>query len=83
MSIRKKLTRKASANLDRLNTEVFVPLKDFSNFWRSLHLSLINCKTELDLSWSKNCVISEMSRTPEVAANLSNPVRAQLVQNFR
>ena len=49
---------------------VVVPLKYLSNFWRSLNLLLINCETELDLKWTKNCIISEISRTPAV---LSNP----------
>ena len=34
-----------------------------SNFWTSLDLLLINCEKELDLTWSKYCVISEVSRT--------------------
>ena len=34
-----------------------------SNFWRSLDLPLINCEIELDLSWSKECIISEISIT--------------------
>ena len=34
-----------------------------SNYWRFLHLHLINCEIELDLSWSKNCIISEISIT--------------------
>ena len=25
-----------------------------SNFWRSLDLALINCETEIDLTWSRN-----------------------------
>ena len=50
----------------RLDTELFVPLKHLSNFWRSLDLPLINCETELDLSLPRNSVISEISRTPEV-----------------
>ena len=29
-------------------------------------MSLINCEIELDLSWLKDCVISEISRTGEV-----------------
>ena len=53
-----------------------ISLKHLSNFRRSLDLSLINCKIELDLSWSKNCIISEISRTPYVAANsATNPPR--------
>ena len=46
-----KMTRKESAILDRLNTKVVVILNYLSNSWRSLHLSLINCEIELDLSW--------------------------------
>ena len=42
-----------------LNTEVVVPLKYLSNFWRSLDLSLINCEIELGLKWAKNCVLIE------------------------
>ena len=54
----------------RLNAEVAFPLKYLSNFWRSLDWSLIACEIELDLTWSKYCVISEISRKPgEEAAN--------------
>ena len=52
-----------------VNTEVVVPLKYFSSFWRSLDLPLINCEIELDLPWSKECVISEISITLRVAGN--------------
>ena len=37
-----------------------------SNFSRSLDLPLINYETELDLPWSKNCIISEILRIPVV-----------------
>ena len=52
-------------NSSRLNAEVLL-LKYLSNFWKSLDLSLSNCEKELKLTWSKYCVISETSRTPEV-----------------
>ena len=32
-------------------------------------MPLINCEIELDLSWSRYCFISEISRTPTVPAN--------------
>ena len=35
-----------------------VPLKYFSNFWRTLETSLINCKVNLILTWSSTCVIT-------------------------
>ena len=58
-----------------LDTEVAAPLKYLSNLCRSLDLSLINCEMELDLSWPKDFIISEISRTAAVAANRSNPAR--------
>ena len=38
--------------------KIAVPLKDFSNFWRSLEMPLINCKIELSLKWIENCVLT-------------------------
>ena len=58
-----------SVDNNKLSTEVIVLLKYWSNFWRSLDLSLINCEIELDFSWSGNCIISEISRTAVVATN--------------
>ena len=41
-----------------INVEIMVPLKYLSNFWRTLEMPLINCKVELILTWSENCVIN-------------------------
>ena len=35
-----------------------VPLKYLSNFWRSLEMSLINCKVHLELNWIEDCILS-------------------------
>ena len=59
----------APADNNTLETEVVVPLKHLSNIWKSLHLPLIKCEIELDLLWSRKCIISEIGRTPEVPAN--------------
>ena len=40
-----------TANLTKKN-EVVIPLKHFSNFWRTLDMPLINCETNLILTWS-------------------------------
>ena len=40
-----------------------------SNFWRSIDLPLINCEIELDLIWTRSCIISEISRTSIVIGN--------------
>ena len=38
-----------------------MPLKYLSNFWRSLEVSLINCKVELSLTWNQNCILSSVA----------------------
>ena len=48
--------------------EVVIPLKYLSNFWKSLNIPLINCEVELILTWSKNCVLVDMT-----ANLLANP----------
>ena len=42
-------------------TNAKIPLKHLSNFWRSLNIPLINCELELILTWSKNCVLADMT----------------------
>ena len=46
------------AGVRRLNVKIVVPLKYLSNFFRSLEMSLINCKIKLNLTWKKECVLS-------------------------
>ena len=45
-----KLIESTPNNNSSLNAEVVVPLKDFSNVWRSLDLPLMSCEIELDLA---------------------------------
>ena len=52
--IKQKITHQAGGNRTK---KLMVPLKYLSNFWRNLEIHLINCETNLDLNWSKNCVI--------------------------
>ena len=40
-----------------LNVEVLISLKYFITFWRFLDLLLVNCEVELNLSWTKDCVL--------------------------
>ena len=53
-------------------TEVVIPLKHLSNFWRTLNIPLINCEIELILTWSENCVLADMTRrnAPEIILQL-------------
>ena len=41
------------------NTKIVAPLKNLSNFWRSLELSLLNYKTHLELNWIEDCILSK------------------------
>ena len=52
-------------------TEIVIPLKRLSNFWKSLNMPLINCEIELILTWSKNCFLADM--TVRAAENDNNP----------
>ena len=58
-----------AAGVRRLNVNVVVPLKYLSNFFRSLEMSLINCKIKLNLTWKKECVLSTLD---DDAANPEN-----------
>ena len=44
-----------------IENEADIPLKYLSNFWRSSNIPLINCEVELILTWSKNCVLADMT----------------------
>ena len=48
--------------------KIAVPLKQLSNIWKSLGMPLINCKIDLELNWSKDCVMSTIAdRTFKIA----------------
>ena len=40
------------------NIKLVIPLKYFSNFFRSLEMPLLNCTVDLTLLWSKYCLVS-------------------------
>ena len=53
-----KITGKTPGNGNRKDVEKIVPLKYLSNFWRTLEMPLINFEVNLELTWSKDCVIT-------------------------
>ena len=59
-----KIITGTPANTNRLDTEVAVPLKYLSNFWRSLVLPLFKCGIGLICHGQEICVISEMLVNP-------------------
>ena len=51
--------------MEQKGVKIALPFKYLSNLWRSLEMSLINCKVNLSLKWIENCVLS----TAEFGAN--------------
>ena len=47
------------------NRKIAVPLKYLSNFFRSLEMPLINCKIQLELTWAKHSIISDVAGDAE------------------
>ena len=61
-----------------------VPLKYWSNFWRTLEMPLINCEVNLILTWSSTCVITNSKGAGTFAitdTKLSVPVVTLLTQD--
>ena len=54
----------------KTNLKIVVPLKHLSNFWRTLDMLLINCEVSLTLTWSENCVLTDVTTH---AARNANP----------
>ena len=52
---------------DRKDVEIMVQLKYFSNFSRTLEMSLINCETKRILTWSEKCVLSNDTKATTFA----------------
>ena len=70
------------SSVEEDDVEIVVLLKYLSNFWRTLHIPLINCEISLNLTWSKNCVItSKATREADpdadpAVAGINNPTNA-------
>ena len=54
-----KITGKPPADGNTKDIKIAVPSKYLSNFWRTLAMTLINCETSLNLTWSSTCVITD------------------------
>ena len=57
------------------NLEIVVQLKYLSNFRRSLDMPLVNCEISLTLTWSQNCVLTDIKTQTTRAAHRDNPAR--------
>ena len=74
------------------SAEIMEPLKDLSNFWRTLETSLINCEFNYIRTWSANCVIlstavanqvTTFSLTDIPVVTLSTQDNAKLLQQLQ
>ena len=55
-----KITRKTPNDGNTKDVEIIVPLKYLCNFWRTLEMPLINCEVNLILTWSRDCIITNL-----------------------
>ena len=55
-----------------------MPLKYLSNFWRTLNIPLINCKTNLILTWSEDYVLTSKATRDAVPTHGGNPTVARV-----
>ena len=60
------------------NLEIVVPLKYLSYFLRTLDMPLINCEVSLTLTWSENCVLTNITTQTAAAAQGDNPARERI-----
>ena len=68
-----EITGKTPAAANTKDVEIVVPSKYLSNFWRTLKMLLINCESNLILTWSKDCIISSV--TGEAKFKITNTKR--------
>ena len=88
-----KITGKTPADGITKDVEIFVPLKNLSNFERTLEMPLINCEVNLILTWSIDCVISSATGETKFAitdtklyvpvVTLSTQDNAKLLQQLK
>ena len=60
------------------NLEIVVPLKYLSNFWRTLDMPLINREVSLTLTWSENCVLTDIKTQLAAAAQGDSLARERI-----
>ena len=61
------------------NLKIVIPLKYLNNFWESLDIPLINCEISLILTWTENCVLTDITtqKTRSVNPNADPPVESR------
>ena len=67
------ITGRTAVNRGTKKVEFAIPLNHPSNFWGTLDIPLINCEVSLTLTWSKNCVLTDMITHAAVPAQGNVP----------
>ena len=64
---------------------ILVPLKQFSNIWRTLEMLLIDFQISVNLTWFENCVISLKLYVPVVTLSTEDHIKLfkQLESGFK
>ena len=88
-----KITGKTRADRNTKNFEMIVPLKHLSNFWRTLEMPLVNYEVNLILTFSRDCVITNLTGAGKFAitetklylsvVTLSTQDNAKLLQHLK
>ena len=71
MKFKQKVTGETGAHGTN-DVEIMVPLKYWSNIWRTLEVPLINCEINLILTWSANCVVSNAAANQATTFAITN-----------
>ena len=71
-------TGKLEGNKTKKEVEIVVPLKNLSNFWKTLDVPLINYKINLILTLSENCVLASKATRDAVHVQWGNPAVAAI-----
>ena len=59
----------------KISIEIVVPLNYLRNFWRTIDIPLVNCEAFLTLTWSENCVLTNITTQTARALQGDNPAR--------
>ena len=70
-----EIVQNPSSDFVERSCAVVIASKYLSNFLSTLDMPLINCEINLSVTWSENCVLTDMTTQDEVLAQGDNPLR--------
>ena len=81
MKYKTSITGKTSNDRNTIEVEFSVPLKHLGNFWRTSDIPVINCEVSLTLTWTKNCVLADMTTRDAEGDNLATNALTYAIVN--